>query len=76
MIDRDSGMVLFAIFLLIAIVLVANLLLDAAYASRDQTRCLEHGYPDMERPVFGQAYCIKRSDGRDVVVPLRELEGR
>mgnify|MGYP001575111726 CR=1 FL=1 len=35
--------------------------------------CLQHGYPDY-RIVQGMAYCVKRVENTDIVVPFDDLK--
>lgn len=42
-------------------------------AVRADAICLAHGYPKTQIDFRGNAYCIKRVDQTDVVVPLKEI---
>lgn len=60
---------------LVAIAFVLGLLVvGLVVSSRAEAQCLAAGYPGSSVTWNLRAYCVKRVNQTDVVVPLREVE--
>jgi hypothetical protein len=63
-----------ATIVVVVLAVVMLILVLASESARAESACLKLGYPQMKMDGSGNAYCIKRVNNTDIVVPLAEAQ--
>lgn len=67
---------LFPIVFISSLVVICYLIVySMAVFGNAKEICLKNGYPNVTTTYSSEAYCIKRLDQTDIVVPVSELTG-